>query len=142
MGTTNDRRLFWASFLTLIAAGIGFSIRGAILKTWGAQFGFTQTELGDITGFGLAGFGITIIGFSFFADRVGYGPLMVLAFIFHFSSAVVTLAATPVFGAYGKEGAYWCLSIGGVLFSLANGTCEAVINPLTATLFPREKTHW
>src|SRR5262249_3582914 len=27
-------------------------------------------------------------------------------------------------------------------FSLANGTCEAVINPLTATLFPKEKTHW
>src|SRR5262249_7206355 len=26
--------------------------------------------------------------------------------------------------------------------SLANGSCEAVINPLTATLFPRNKTHW
>src|SRR5262249_19582606 len=23
-----------------------------------------------------------------------------------------------------------------------NGTCEAVINPLTATLFPRNKIHW
>ena len=28
------------------------------------------------------------------------------------------------------------------LFSLGNGTCEAVINPLTATLFPKNKTHW
>ena len=28
------------------------------------------------------------------------------------------------------------------LFALGNGTCEAVINPLTATLFPRNKTHW
>src|SRR5262249_24526246 len=27
-------------------------------------------------------------------------------------------------------------------FSLANGTCEAVINPLTATIFPKNKTHW
>src|SRR5262245_60745152 len=142
MTNRNDKALFWASFLTLIAAGIGFSIRGAILKAWGAQFGFTQGELGGITGFGLVGFGFTIIGLSFFADRVGYGPLMVLAFLLHFSSAIVTLAATPVFGAYGKEGAYWCLAIGGLLFSLANGTCEAVINPLTATLFPNEKTHW
>ena len=29
--TTNEKVLFWASFLTLIAAGIGFSVRGAIL---------------------------------------------------------------------------------------------------------------
>ncbi len=28
------------------------------------------------------------------------------------------------------------------LFALGNGTCEAVINPLTATLFPKNKTHW
>jgi len=140
--SVNDKRLFWASFLTLIAAGVGFSIRGALLKTWGGQFGFTQAELGDITGFGLVGFGFTIIGLSFFADKLGYGPLMVLAFLLHFSSAVVTLAATPAFSAYGKNAAYWCLSIGGLLFSLANGTCEAVINPLTATLFPKEKTHW
>src|SRR4051794_35462037 len=28
------------------------------------------------------------------------------------------------------------------LFALGNGTCEAVINPLTATLFPNHKTHW
>src|SRR5262249_48029285 len=26
--------------------------------------------------------------------------------------------------------------------AFGNGTCEAVINPLTATLFPRNKTHW
>src|SRR5207245_338901 len=96
----------------------------------------------DITGFGLVGFGFTIIALSFVADKFGYGPLMVLAFVLHFSSAVVTLAATPAFDASGKNGAYWCLAAGGILFSLANGTCEAVINPLTATLFPRERTHW
>jgi MFS family permease len=134
--------LFWASFLTLIAAGIGFTMRGALLATWGGQFGFTQGELGTISGFGLVGFGITIIALSFITDRIGYGPLMVLAFLLHFSSGVVTLAATPVFSAYGKEGAFWCLAAGGLLFSLANGTCEAVINPLTATLFPTNKTHW
>jgi MFS family permease len=138
---SNDRSLFLASFLTLIAAGIGFTLRGALLGTWGAQFGFSQGELGAMN-MGFAGFGVAIIVLSFFADRIGYGPLMVLAFLLHFSSAVVTLAATPAFAAYGKGGAYWCLLIGGILFSLANGTCEAVINPLTATLFPREKTHW
>lgn len=139
MGNTNDKRLFWASFLTLIAAGIGFSVRAAVLNEWGRQFGFTKSELGDITGFGLVGFGFTIIALSFVADRIGFGPLMVLAFILHAASVVVTLAASY---AGGKNGAYWCLASGGLLFSLANGTCEAVINPLTATLFPNNKTHW
>ncbi len=138
----NDKILFWASFFTLIAAGIGFSVRGAILKDWGQQFGFTQSELGTITGGGLIGFGLAIIFFSFLADRFGYGKLMLVAFLLHTSSAVVTFAATPVFAQYGKEGAYWCLYVGMWLFALGNGTCEAVINPLTATLFSRSKTHW
>ncbi|QJW93823.1 MFS transporter [Frigoriglobus tundricola] len=139
---TNEKILFWASFFTLIAAGIGFSVRAFILKDWGNQFGFTQSELGAITGGGLVGFGIAIIFFSFCADQFGYGKLMLVAFLLHASSAVVTFAATPVFNAYGKEGAHWCLIIGMWLFALGNGTCEAVINPLTATLFPRNKTHW
>jgi MFS family permease len=139
---TNEKILFWASFMTLIAAGMGFSIRGDILADWGRQFGFTQTELGIITGQGLAGFGITIIFFSFFADLVGYGKLMVIAFLLHTLSIVLTLAAPFAFREYGKDGAFYCLYLGAWSFSLANGTCEAVINPLTATLFPKNKTHW
>ncbi|MCI0377003.1 MAG: MFS transporter [Gemmataceae bacterium] len=138
----SDKMLFWASFFTLIAAGIGFSVRTEILGDWGQQFGFTQSELGAITGGGLFLFGVSIILLSFIADWIGYGKLMTLAFLLHASSAVVTFAATPVFAAYGKEATYWCLNIGMYLFALGNGTCEAVINPLTATLFPRNKTHW
>ena len=140
--TTNEKVLFWASFFTLIAAGMGFSIRGDILADWGREFGFTQTDLGIITGQGLAGFGITIIFFSFFADLVGYGKLMIIAFLLHTLSVLLTLAAPMAFVQYGKDGAFYCLYLGAWCFSLANGTCEAVINPLTATLFPREKTHW
>lgn len=138
----NEKVVFWASFLTLIAAGMGFSIRIDIMAEWGRQFGFTQTQLGEITGMGLMGFGLTIIFFSFFADLVGYGKLMVVAFLLHAVAVVTTLAAPFAFQTYGKEGAYWCLYIGQFCFSLANGTCEAVINPLTATLFPKNRTHW
>ena len=134
--------LFWASFFTLIAAGMGFSIRTDIIADWGKSFGFTQTELGQLTGMGLAGFGLAIIFFSFFTDLFGYGKLMVVAFLLHLTAVLVTLAAPFAFKSMGKEGAYWCLFVGQFTFSLANGTCEAVINPLTATLFPRNKTHW
>ena len=143
----NNRSLFLASFFTLIAAGIGFSIRGAIPDEWGAKFGFTKGQLGDLTGAGLVGFGFTIIACSLIADRVGYKALMVLAFLLHSGSAVVTFAASPLFTAMGgseagKEAAYWCLFVGAFMFSLANGVCESVINPLVATLYPQQKTHY
>jgi MFS family permease len=97
----SNRALFLASFFTLIAAGIGFAIRGAILDDWGASFGFDKGRLGGITGGGLVGFGITIIACSLFADSIGYKPLMILAFLLHIGSAIVTFAATPVYNSCG-----------------------------------------
>ena len=38
----------------------------------------------------------------------------------------------------GRTTLYWAM----FLVALANGTVEAVINPVVATLFPREKTKW
>ena len=88
----HTQQIFFASFMTLIAAGIGFAVRGGILADWGAQFGFTKSELGEIFGAGLAGFGFTIIFFSFFADALGYRTLLIGAFVLHVLSAVVTFA--------------------------------------------------
>jgi MFS family permease len=141
-GSNQHRRIFFASFMTLVAAGMGFSIFGGILGDLGGQFGFTKSDLGAITGGGLAGFGFTIIFFSFFADRVGYKPLLIGAFFLHVLSVVIRVSATPVFSASGKDAAYNMLYWGAFVFSLGNGLCEAAINPLTATLFPRNKTHY
>jgi len=139
----NARRLLWAGFMAILAAGVGFSIRGGILGDWGTQFGFTQTELGQITGGGLVGFGVIILLGALIADTIGYGKLMIFAFVMHFLSAIVTLAATPIYKATGnKEAAYWCLYIGMFMFAIGNGTAEAVVNPLVATLFPKNKTHY
>ncbi|MBI1904606.1 MAG: MFS transporter [Planctomycetia bacterium] len=138
----NAMRLFLAGVMVLIAAGIGFSIRAGILKEWGAQYGFTQTDLGVITGSGMWTFCVSIILFSFLADRWGYGALMGVTFTLHVSSVIVTLLATPAFKAFGRDGAYWCLYFGSMLFGLANGTSESVINPLTATLYPSQRTHY
>ncbi len=145
----NAQRLLWAGFMAILAAGVGFSIRTGILGDWGEQFGFTQGDLGKITGGGLTGFGIIILIGALLADKLGYGTLMVLAFIAHLLSAVLTLAATPVFESLGgiesagaKFAAYQCLYWGMFLFAIGNGIAEAVVNPLVATLFPRNKTHY
>lgn len=137
-----QKRLFLASFITLIAAGVGFSVRSGILDDWGREFGFTQTEIGGITGSGLWGFGIAVIIFGVLADRVGYGRLMGVAFTLHALSAALTLCAGVLFRRFGQSAAYSALYFGMTLFALANGTCEAVINPLAATLYPKEKTHY
>jgi MFS family permease len=138
----NQNRIFIASFMTLIAAGVGFAVRGGILDKWGASFGFTKSELGLITGSGLVGFGVVILFASMITDRLGYKPILVIAFLLHGLSAVVTLAATWVFATWGREATYWCLVCGGFMYSTANGLCEAVINPLTADLYPHRKTHY
>jgi MFS family permease len=138
----NANRLLYAGFMAILAAGVGYSVRGGILGQWAEQFGFTMTELGAITGGGLTGFGVVIILSSLIADKIGYGKLMTGAFALHFISAVITLAAPAAFAAGGKAAAFNCLFWGMFIFAIGNGLCEAVVNPLTATLFPSNKTHY
>jgi MFS family permease len=147
--SAGSKRLLWAGFMAILAAGVGFSIRGGILGDWGKQFGFTQSDLGTITGGGLTGFGIIILLGALIADKIGYGRLMIFAFIMHFLSAVVTLAASPIYNSMvaanpegAKHAAFLCLFWGMFMFAIGNGTCEAVVNPLVATLFPQNRTHY
>ncbi len=138
----NASRLLWAGFMAIAAAGVGFSIRAGILGQWAEQYGFTQTELGAITGGGLTGFGIIILLGALIADKVGYGRLMITAFVMHLVSAVLTLAAGAAFASGGKPAAFQCLFWGMFLFAIGNGIAESVVNPLVATLYPKEKTHY
>jgi MFS family permease len=138
----NAYRLLWAGFMAIMASGVGFSIRAGILGQWAEQYGFTQTELGAITGGGLTGFGIIILASALIADKIGYGTLMVTAFAMHVASAALTLATGPAFASGGKPAAFQCLFWGMFLFAVANGIAEAVVNPLVATLFPRDKPHY
>jgi MFS family permease len=139
----NRKRLFVASFMTLIVAGLFFGLRASILGDWATQFGFTKSELGGITGGGFVGFGVVILIASALAEKIGYAKLMWVAFVLHILSAIITIAATPVYGdgGAGNEAAYWMLYVGMFMFAIAWGICEAIINPLTATLYPEEKTH-
>jgi len=136
------QRLLFACFMTLIAAGVGFAVRSGVLGEWERMFGFSKTEMGTVTGMGFVGFGIVIILSSFITDRVGYKTLLVLAFLLHLISFIGTAAAAGVYAEHGKEATYQLLKWSMFLFAVANGFCEAVINPLVATLYPDRKTHY
>ncbi len=132
----NASRLLWAGFMAILAAGVGFAIRGGIFDNWGKEFGFTATQLGAIGGAGFTGFCFGIIIGGVIVDKIGYGKLVILAFAAHIISAIVT------FGASTPENAYQMLTAGMFIFAFANGTLEAVANPLVATLYPNNRTHF
>ena len=143
----NAMWLLGAGFMAILAAGVGFAIRGGILDNWGREYGFSSTEQGMISGAGFTSFCIGIILGGFVADRIGYMWLVVLAFVSHVASAIVTFGFINGLEAGGIDAAekayiYQMLYWGTFLFGYANGTLEAVANPLVATLFPDRRTHY
>ncbi|HWY85161.1 MAG TPA: MFS transporter [Gemmataceae bacterium] len=76
------------------------------------------------------------------ADEVGYGRLMIFAFLMHLLSAALQLGTGEIYATFGREATYWSLYIAMFMFAIGNGTCEVVVNPLVATLYPNEKTHY
>ncbi|TLD71228.1 MFS transporter [Phragmitibacter flavus] len=125
--------------MAILAAGVGFGIRGGILANWGAEFGFTGGQLGAIGGAGFIGFCFGIIIGGVVVDKIGYGKLVFAAFFFHVLSAFITFGATE---GQSQQLAYNLLYWGTFVFALANGTLEAVANPLVSTLFPKNRTHY
>jgi MFS family permease len=125
-------KLFYACFVALITTSFGFILRSIMLPEWGREFNLTQTQLGEIAGVGLWPFAISIVLFSLVIDKIGYKTAMVFAFICHVASAVITIFANG----------YWMLYLGTFIVALGNGTVEAAVNPVVATMFPREKTKW
>lgn len=135
-GVPNAHRLLWAGFMAILAAGVGFAIRGGIFPTWAGEYNFTGTQLGAIGGAGFTGFCFGIILGGVVVDKLGYGKLVALALIGHILSAFVTFTASSPENAYNSL--YW----GMFIFAYANGTLEAVANPLVATVFPQNRTHY
>src|SRR5258706_2115772 len=115
----NAKRLLFAGFMAILAAGVGFAIRGGIFDNWGAEFGFTATQLGAIGGAGFTGFCFGIIIGGVVCDKIGYGKLVIAAFALHVLSFVVTMMATT------PANAYQMLTIGMFIFAFSHGTLEA-----------------
>ncbi len=131
----HSQRLFWGCFASMFATSFGFIVRALLLNDLGKLMNLTETQKGAIQGAGLFPFAISIILFSLIVDRVGYGLIMVLAFLGHVGGTILTMTAI------GPK-SYIMLYMGTLVLALANGAIEAVINPVTATIFPNNKTHY
>lgn len=139
MTVPNAKRLLWAGFTAILAAGVGFGIRGGLFGTWAEAFNFTGAQLGAIGGAGFTSFCFGIIVGGVLVDKIGYGKLVVAAFALHVLSAFITFGAMP---GMDNATAYQFLFWGMFAFGAANGTLEAVSNPLVATIFPNARNHY
>lgn len=135
-----DMKLFWTCFISLIATSFGFIVRVFAMNDWARQFGLSETQKGEIFGVGLWPFAISIVLFSLVVDRIGYKAAMAFAFACHALYMAIVIAAPNLVDA-GFSG-YWVLYLGSFIGALGNGTVEAVINPVVATMFNRDKTKW
>src|SRR5436190_13976670 len=139
---TQDHLLFWGCFIALVTTAFGFIARMFLITTWGNEFNLDDAQRGRLAGIGIWPFAVSIIGFSLLIDRIGYKVSMIIAFLGHIIWACMGVSAYFVSQSGDKDAAYSMLYWGSLILALANGTVEAFINPVVATLFSREKTKW
>ena len=126
----DKQKLFWASFLALTAAGVGFVFRVMITNMWADNFQITLEEVGSLTGAALWPIAVTMIIFSLLVDKIGYKASMFFAFVLQAASVVLTIIATDT------STLWWaCICAG-----LGHGVVEAVINPLCASIYRDDKS--
>lgn len=128
-----DMKLFWACFIALIATSFVFGVRSTLIGDIAKEFQLSQGQVGRILGVGLWPFALSIIVFSLIIDRIGYKVAAIFAIVCHFLAIGLTLMAKPE-----NDLLYW----GTFTVALANGTVEALINPVVATLFHKNKAKW
>jgi len=144
--TTNtdngNKVLFWGCFIALVTTAFAFISRMFLLGTWGAEFGLDDAQAGRLAGIGIWPFAVSIIGFSLIIDRIGYRVAMVFAFVGHIVWAVMAICAFFISKNGDKELAFSLIYWGSLVCALGNGTVEAFINPVVATMYNKEKTKW
>lgn len=139
-----NKALFWGCFIALITTAFGFITRMFLATegNWGKEFNLDPAELGRLQGIGIWPFAVSIIAFSLIIDKIGYKTAMLFSFLGYAIWAVMGVSAYYVSAGGNKESAYQLLYWGSLILGLSNGTVEAYINPVVATIFNREKTKW
>ncbi len=142
--TFNKSRMFLISVLALTTAGVGFGIRGGIASDLQSHFFDPIDKLRSAEMVGSA-LGVVFLGFAFtiaigspLLDFLGMGRLLFLSSLSFISGTFVVIFADHL--ASGPE-IYWAVWSGMLIIGIGQGLVETVINPLTATLYPDDKTH-
>jgi len=150
MNNNQNKVLFWGCFIALITTSYAFISRMILCGgQFATDFGLDKVSVGELQGAGIWPFGVSIILFSLFIDRIGYKVAMLFSFgCYLIYTAMAVAAYGTIQGVSGDALAaaqtkghhllYW----GSIILGLGNGAVEAYINPVVATLFNKDKVKW
>jgi MFS family permease len=127
----NQRRLFVASCLSLVVTAMIFVIRGDIAPQVEPAFGLSHENYAFVSTMAFFGFAASILVASPMLDALGMRNLLYLAFALHIGGILAFIFAPN----------YTVLYMSMLFAGFGNGLVEAVINPLTATIYADQKTH-
>ena len=148
MNTRHDKILFWGCFIALITTSYAFVSRMILCGgQFVTDFGLDKVSVGELQGAGIWPFGVSIIVFSLFIDRIGYKVAMVFSFVCYLIYTSLAFAAyNSIHGLSGdalmagQKHGYQLLYWGSIILGLGNGTVESYINPIVTTMFNTDKT--
>ena len=138
------RKIFIISTLILFSAGLSFGLRASIATELAGDIlsAIDPAHAGELSGSLLGNaflsFAITLLAGSIFLEQVGMGRMLVLSGLAFATGTALTIAAPVV--ASGDAILNW-LRAGFLLSGVGWGFMEASVNPLTAALYPDDKTH-
>lgn len=150
MDGKQSKVVFWGCFVALVTTSFAFFSRMYLCDVrFATDFGLEKVTLGELKGAGIWPFAVSIILFSLIIDRIGYRFAMFFSFGCYAAYLLMaSMAYSAIQGVTGealvaaRARGYSLLYWGSIILALGNGTVEAFINPVVATMFNKEKTKW
>src|SRR5277367_3706427 len=150
MKNRHDQILFWGCFIAIITTSYAFISRMILCGgQFVTDFGLDKVSVGELQGAGIWPFGVSIIVFSLFIDRIGYKVAMIFSFVSYLIyTAMAFMAYQAIHGVtggaladaqkHGHQLLYW----GSIILGFGNGSVEAYANPIVTTMFSTDKAKW
>ncbi|MGD8176052.1 MFS transporter [Marinimicrobium sp. ARAG 43.8] len=133
----NRKKLFAGACMALLPTAFSFALVSNILIQLKTEFILTNSDVGYIGGAALWGMALSLLFLGPFLEKFGLKVAATGAFIFHLLGVTLFLAGAPLAG---DPSGFWVLFAGAIGMGIGNGLIEVTGNPLTATLFPDNKT--
>jgi len=139
----NKGRIFLVSVLALFMAGVAASLRADVASELQRIFfdpidkATSAEKIGSVLGVPFLGFAFTIAIGSPLLDLIGAAVLLPLSGVCFIIGTLIILFASSIAGGASIYTVIW---FGAVITGIGWGLVETVVNPLTATIYPDEKT--
>lgn len=130
-------KIFTGICLALMPTAFSFVLVSNILGQLKTEFILTNADVGYIGGAALWGMSVSLLTIGPFLEKIGLKNATKGAFAGHLLG--VTLFLVSYFFA-GDPSAFWILFAGAIGMGFGNGMIEVAGNPLTAVLYPDNKT--